>query len=73
MQDIRIGGVAGTNAMTDLLPVMAGTWLTAAGALAPDSANPALASIDAAIDFISCFRGELGAKQNAPRAHDRAL
>jgi flagellin len=65
MQDIRIGGVPGTNAMTDLLPIMAGNFLTAAANLAPDSANGALASIDAAINFISSFRGELGAKHNA--------
>ena len=63
MQDIRVNG--STTSMSNLSVIMGGSYLATAGATAPNSANSALASIDAAIDFISSFRGELGAKQNA--------
>jgi len=64
MQDIRISANNGTT-MNAISAIMAGTYLTNAGTAAPDSANFALTAVDAAIDFISSFRGDLGAKQNA--------
>jgi len=63
MQDIRISAANGTT-MNGISAVMAGNYLTNA-ASAPNSANSALFSLDLAIDFISSFRGDLGAKQNA--------
>ena len=64
MQDIRISASNGTT-MNGISAIMSGSYLTNAGASAPSSANSALTSIDLAIDFISSFRGDLGAKQNA--------
>jgi flagellin len=65
MQDIRIAApTAPATTMNQLSLIMAGNYLANAGS-APNSANSALASIDAAIDYISSFRGDLGAKQNA--------
>jgi flagellin len=65
MQDIRISpGANFGTAMNAISAVMDGTYLTTSGS-APTDANTALAAMDAAIDFISSFRSDLGAKQNA--------
>jgi flagellin len=67
MQDIRIGtSTPGGTTMTAISVIMGGTYLTGAAAgTAPNSANSALGLLDDAINFISSFRGDLGAKQNA--------
>ena len=63
MQDIRVTGAS--TFMNSLSTILNTTFLINAAATAPTAANQSLATLDIAIDFISSFRGELGAKQNA--------